>query len=83
MAIENKTLSRRIAQKTKKLSGCAKSKTMAFAILFQDVVGILLVSSDFLQTQISASIFGWYLIALGMASKVLRWYTTMPLEDKK
>ena len=65
-----------------KLRGALKSRTMGFIVLSQDIVGVLLVSSEFLQTQLSPAAFGWYLIAIGIVAKILRWHTGKALENR-
>ncbi|MDI9234323.1 hypothetical protein [Limnohabitans lacus] len=64
-----------------KLIGALRSKMMWFSLALV-VLGVLEANIGLFQQFLAPDDFGWFTAAVGMAVAVLRWVTTLPLEDK-
>ena len=64
-----------------KLIGALRSKMMWFSLALV-VLGVLEANIGLFQQFLTPDDFGWFAAAVGMAVAVLRWVTTLPLEDK-
>ena len=64
-----------------KLIGALRSKMMWFSLALV-VLGVLQSHMALFQRFFSPDDFGWFTAAVGMAVGVLRWVTTLPLEDR-
>lgn len=58
-----------------------KSKTILFALALE-VLGVVQLNADFLSTVMSPAQFGWVMLGIGVAIKVLRTITTTSLSAK-
>ncbi len=58
-----------------------KSKTIIAALLIE-ILGVIQLSSDFLSAVMTPAQFGWVMLGIGIAMKVLRALTTQSLGDK-
>jgi len=58
-----------------------RSKTMWFSLALM-VLGVVFDNFSYVQNIIDPQWYGPLLIAIGVICAVLRFYTTMPLEDK-
>lgn len=65
----------------RKSKGAMHSKTMWFSILLM-VLGVVYDNFSYVQNIIDPRIYGVLLIVIGIAVAILRFITTMPLEDK-
>jgi hypothetical protein len=61
--------------------GAMHSKTMWFSLAMV-VLGVVYDNFSYLQDVINPKYYGSILIGIGIICAVLRFYTTMPLEDK-
>lgn len=62
-------------------SRIVRSKTMLFALALE-ILGVIQLNADFLSTVMTPKQFGWVMLAIGIAVKILRMVTTQPLSDK-
>ncbi len=58
-----------------------KSKTM-LAALALELLGVVQLNADFLSTVMTPAQFGWVMIGVGVAMKLLRMATTSSLGEK-
>lgn len=58
-----------------------KSKTMLIALAIE-LLGVIQLNADFLSTVMTPAQFGWVMIGIGVAMKVLRSVTTTAIGDK-
>jgi uncharacterized membrane protein len=61
--------------------GAMHSKTMWFSLGLM-VIGVIYDNFSYLQNVIDPRYYGSILIFIGIVCAVLRFYTTLPLEDK-
>ena len=61
--------------------GAMRSKTMWFSLAMV-VLGVVYDNFSYLQNIIDPRYYGSILIAIGIVCAILRFYTTLPLEDK-
>jgi hypothetical protein len=65
----------------RKTRGAMHSKTMWFSLGLM-VIGVIYDNFSYLQNVIDPRYYGSTLIFIGIVCAVLRFYTTLPLEDK-
>lgn len=65
----------------RKTRGAMHSKTMWFSLALM-VLGVVYDNFSYVQNIIDPRLYGIILIAIGVVVAVLRFITTMPLEDK-
>jgi hypothetical protein len=65
----------------RKAKGAMHSKTMWFSLGLM-VIGVIYDNFSYLQNVIDPRYYGSSLIFIGIVCAVLRFYTTLPLEDK-
>jgi hypothetical protein len=65
----------------RKTRGAMHSKTMWFSLGLM-VIGVIYDNFSYLQNVIDPRYYGSSLIFIGIVCAVLRFYTTLPLEDK-
>jgi len=58
-----------------------KSKTILFALALE-IMGVIQLNADFLSTVMTPSQFGWVMLGIGIAVKILRGVTTTSLKAK-
>lgn len=58
-----------------------KSKTILFALALE-VMGVIQLNADFLSTVMTPAQFGWVMLGIGIAVKILRGVTTTSLKEK-
>lgn len=58
-----------------------KSKAMTLALVVE-ILGVLQLNADFLSTLLTPAQFGWVMLAIGVAIRAIRIYTTGPISDK-
>lgn len=61
--------------------GAMRSKTMWFSLALV-ILGVVYDNFNYVQNIIDPSVYGVCLISIGVVVAVLRFLTTMPLEDK-
>ncbi len=64
-----------------KLIGALRSKMMWLSLALV-VLGVLQVNIGLFQRFFTPDQYGWFTAAVGLAVGVLRWVTTVPLEQK-
>lgn len=64
-----------------KLIGALRSKMMWLSLALV-VLGVLQAHIGLLQQFFTPEQYGWFTAAVGLAVGVLRWVTTLPLEQK-
>lgn len=65
-----------------KLIGALRSKMMWFSLALV-VLGVVQANVGLFQQLLTPEAHGWFTAAVGLAVAVLRWVTTLPLEDKQ
>lgn len=65
----------------RKTRGAMHSKTMWFSLALM-VLGVIYDNFSYVQNIIDPRLYGIILIAIGVVVAILRFITTMPLEDK-
>ena len=65
----------------RKTRGAMHSKTMWFSLGLM-VIGVIYDNFSYLQNVIDPRYYGFSLIFIGIVCAILRFYTTLPLEDK-
>ena len=65
----------------RKTRGAIHSKTMWFSLALM-VLGVIYDNFSYVQNIIDPRLYGIILIAIGVVVAILRFITTMPLEDK-
>ena len=63
------------------LKQALKSKTIQVALAIE-LLGVLQLNADFLSTVMSPAQFGWVMMGIGFAMKILRTVTTTSLGEK-
>ena len=63
------------------LKQALKSKTIRVALIVE-LLGVLQLNADFLSTMMSPAQFGWVMLGIGLAMKMLRVVTTTSLGEK-
>ena len=58
-----------------------RSKTM-IAFLIIDLIGVIQLNADFLSTVLTPAQFGWVILSISLAGKILRAITKNSLKDK-
>jgi len=66
---------------SKELSGMLRSKTMWFSLALA-VFGVLEASTSYFQNLIGPEYFGFFVVAIGGVTAILRVLTTLPLDEK-
>ena len=64
-----------------KLIGALRSKTIYFSLALV-VLGVVQSNAGLLSAYLTPEHYGWFTAAVGMAVGVLRWVTTLPLDEK-
>lgn len=64
-----------------KLIGTLRSKTMYFSLALV-VLGVVQANLSIFSAYLTPENYGWFTAAVGMAVAVLRWVTSLPLEQK-
>jgi hypothetical protein len=65
----------------RRTQGAMRSKTMWFSLALM-ILGVVFDNFSYVQNIIDQRWYGPILITIGVICAVLRFYTTMPLEDK-
>ena len=65
----------------RKAKGAMHSKTMWFSLGLM-VIGVIYDNFSYLQNVIDPKYYGTIFIAIGITCAILRFYTTMPLDEK-
>lgn len=58
-----------------------KSKMMYLALLLE-ILGVIQLNADFLSTLLTPAQFGWVMLGIGIAVRVLRMMTTTSIGEK-
>lgn len=58
-----------------------KSKMMFLALLLE-ILGVIQLNADFLSTVMTPAQFGWVMLGIGVAVRVLRMMTTTSIGEK-
>ena len=58
-----------------------KSRTIRFALVLE-ILGVIQVNADFLSTVMTPAQFGYVMLGVGIAIKLLRFVTTTPMTEK-
>lgn len=61
--------------------GAMRSKTMWFSLAMV-ILGVVYDNFSYLQNVIDPRYYGTILISIGIVSAILRFYTTLPLDEK-
>ena len=65
----------------RKARGAMRSKTMWFSLALV-ILGVVYDNFSYLEQLINPRLYGIFLICIGIVVAVLRFVTTLPLEDK-